>query len=47
MSQPGRGGREDAWPAAVLALLALPLICYRLGDYSLVNGDEAIKRRRR
>lgn len=36
------GRREQVWPAAVLALLALPLICYRLDGYSLVNGDEAI-----
>jgi 4-amino-4-deoxy-L-arabinose transferase-like glycosyltransferase len=30
------------WPAIVLVLLSLPIILYRLGSYSLVNGDEHI-----
>jgi 4-amino-4-deoxy-L-arabinose transferase-like glycosyltransferase len=47
-----REGRRDpsrraAWaralaPPALLVALALPLLVWRLGDYSLVNGDEAL-----
>lgn len=34
--------RRDLAAIALLALLSLPLIAFRLGSYSLVNGDEAI-----
>ena len=30
------------WPVAVLTLLSIPIIFYRLGSYSLVNGDEGL-----
>jgi 4-amino-4-deoxy-L-arabinose transferase-like glycosyltransferase len=37
--------RRDAWPVVALALLSIPIIFYRLGGYSVVNGDEAIYHR--
>jgi len=33
---------ETLWPAALLLALSSFVICFRLGSYSLVNGDEAI-----
>ena len=39
---PERGGTQRVlWPFLVLTLLGLPLLFYGLGDYSVVNGDEA------
>ncbi len=42
MNESRRVDIADIWPPALLMLLSAGLICFRLGSYSLVNGDEAI-----
>lgn len=34
-------GPAARWPVAVLVALSIPLVFFRLGSYSVVNGDEA------